>query len=124
MKLTNRDIYFAHDSMQTLLETKMPVAVSFRLVRTAQEVKSALLSIDQVRLSIVKKYGDEDEGGTITVPQGTARYVSFVEEFDELLDLEVELDIEQVVLPEELEIEPSVLMALERFVEAPNGTAL
>jgi len=132
MKLTNSDIFVAREPLQTMLEQKFPVMVSYKLAKLTNKLAEQLKIIEEVRNGLVKKYGEKDEKGQISVKQEGESFNKFVEEFTELMNHEVEVVIEKVKLPEKvastcdachhnmdklLEIEPKILMALEKFVE-------
>ena len=98
------------------------------------KLNEQLKVIDEVRNGLIKTYGkpDKDNPQQISVPQDSKDYGKFLEEFVELMNQEVEVVIEKVKLPEKvaatcdschlnmdksLEIEPSTLMALDKFIE-------
>lgn len=122
MKLTNGDIFAARGPLQTLMGMKFPVGVSFKLAKMANKINEPLKSIEDVRNGLINKYGESNENGQMAVSEGSPNFEKFVSEFNDLMAIEVEVVIEKVKLPEEvdgkpLEIEPSLLMALEKFVD-------
>ena len=119
MKLTNGDIFSAREPLQKLVAEKLPVVVAYKIAKLANRLSEQLNVIEQVRQGLVKKYGTADEGGAgITIKADSPEFPKFVEEFNELMSQDVELVIEKVKLTDvKLEIEPSVLMALEKFIE-------
>ena len=133
MKLNNGEIYNAWDALNKLTPegTKFPVMVSMGIVKLRTKLSDPYKEIEEVRNGLIKTYGKE-EGGQTRVDPEYEGYPKFIEEFNELMAQEVELVIDKVKLPEKvaatcdkcshnmdkmLEIEPSVLMALEKFVE-------
>lgn len=101
---------------------KFPVAVSFKLAKIANKLNDALRSIEAVRNGLINKYGEPNEKGQMAVSADSPNFEKFIAEFNDLMAIEVEVVIDKVRLPEEvdgkpLEIEPSLLMALEKFVE-------
>lgn len=85
-------------------------------------------------MGLVKKYGeaDKDNPKQINVDPESENFPKFAEELGELFAQEVEVIFDKVKLPENvaatcdkcghnmdkmLEIEPNILMALEKFVE-------
>ncbi len=132
MELLNADIYASRDALQKLAEKELPIAVSFQLARLIIEVQPTLTAIETLRYKLVKQWGtaDEDNPGKIQVPED--KLSDFNNTFDELLGQSVEYDIDKIKLPENvsstcsgcgavtekpLEIEPSILVLLDKFVE-------
>ena len=133
MKLNNGEIFNANQPLGKLMQEKFPVRVSYGLAKLANKLNPQLKIIEDVRQGLVKKYGETDEETKqLAVKQDSENFEKFVAEFNELMEQEVELVIEKVKLPEKvaatcdachhnmdkmLEIEPSVLMALEKFID-------
>lgn len=118
MKLTNGDIWQAREPLRLLMDVRFPVKTSYRLARLMSTLNDPIRVIDEVRVGLVKKHGTVDEHGQVNVLPDTAEWSTFVGEFTEMLAIEVEVDVEKVQLPEtDAEIEPGVLLALEKFIE-------
>lgn len=117
MKLTNGDIFGAREPLQVLIGQKFPVLTSFKLAKMANKLNDQLRVIEDVRVGLIKRYGETNGRDQVTVEQGSENFPKFLEEFNELMALEVEIVIEKVKLSGDFEIEPSTLMALEKFVE-------
>lgn len=133
MKLNNGEIFASREPLQKLLGEKFPVKVSYGLAKMANKLNDQLKVIDDVRNGLIKTYGEPDPENSQNIrvaPEGE-NFEKFVEEMNELFSQEVEVVFEKVKLPEKvaatcdkcshnmdkmLEIEPSVLMALEKFV--------
>lgn len=124
MKLLNGEIFNAREPLQKLLGKELPVKVSYGLAKLANKLQEQLKVLDDVRNGLVKKYGepDKENPGQISVKQDSGNFEKFVAEVTELMNQEVEVVIEKVKLPQEvdgkpLQIEPNILMALMQFVE-------
>ena len=134
MKLNNGDIFTAREPLAKLMEQKFPVMVSYKLAKMTSKLNEQLKVIDEVRNGLSKTYGkaDKDNPQQISVPQDSRGFSKFMEEFGTLMNEEVEVVFDKVKLPEKvaatcdkcshnmdksLEIEPNVLMALDKFVE-------
>lgn len=123
MKLLNADIFLAKGPLEKLIEKELPVKVSFALAKLANKLSEAYATIEQVRTGLIQRYGEpnpENPEQSSVLPEH-AGYPKFVEEFNELMEQSVEVVIDVVTLPEmvdgvALTIEPSTLMALEKFV--------
>ncbi len=141
MLVTNGDIFGARhlvekdkvrDPLGELIATKIPVMVSYRLAKLAIRLSEPLKVIEDVRNGLVKKYGESDDKGQVSVNQEGENFAKFADEFNELMTQEVEVVFEKVKLPEKsastcdkchhnmdkpFEIEPIILMSLDKFVE-------
>ena len=132
MRLVNGDIFTAQEPLRKLIEQKFPVMVSYKLSKLAQKLNEQFKVVEEVRQGLIKKYGEANDKGQTMVSQESKGWAKFVDEFNELMAQEVEIVIEKVKLPEKVaatcdkcnhnmdkafEIEPSVLMALDKFIE-------
>ena len=136
MNLTNGEIFGAWDALNKLTPegTKFPVKVSMAIVHLRTKLTDPYREIEEVRNGLVKTYGEPDPENPQSLridPKGE-NFGKFAKEFGELMSQEVEVVFEKVKLPEKvaatcdkcshnmdrmLEIEPSALMALEKFIE-------
>ena len=119
MNVTNGDIFNARESLQTLLKERLPVKISYRLAKLAKKVNDQLTIIDEVRNGLVQQYGEKDEKGeNISIKVGSKNIALFLTDLNELMGQEVDIDSEIIKLPEDgLTIEPSVLLALGKFID-------
>ena len=132
MKLNNRDIWTAQESLRKLSGQKFPVMVSYKLAKLINGLNEQFKVIEEVRVSLLKQYGEPDDKGQLSVKPDGENWEKFVAEFDELMAIEHTIDIEKVRLPEKVastcdkchnnmdkafEIEPSVLINLDKFIE-------
>jgi len=118
VKLTNGEILNAKVPLQQLVANKFPVKTSLALVKLIQKLNEIMVPVEQVRTGLIKTYGKPDakNPNQARVSPEDEGWEKFQSEFEELMSQEVELVIDIVTLPETLEIEPSVLMALEKFI--------
>ncbi len=136
MKLSNGEIFDAWEALNKLTPegTKFPVKVSLGIVKLRTKLRDFYKEIEEVRNGLVKTYGvvDVENPNNVNVDSNSKNFPKFVSEMEELMNQEQEVVFEKVKLPEKvastcdkcshnmdkmLEIEPSVLMALEKFVE-------
>ena len=141
MKLTNGEIFNAREPLNALLSMKLPLKTSYGLAKTAAKLNEQMGVIEACRKGLFMTYGRPDpkrstnlimtpeieqrdgdgkvmndsEGKPIMVPN--PQLPKFAEEMGELMMQEVEIVIEKVALPDTLEIEPTTLMKLEKFVK-------
>lgn len=139
-KISNGVIFSAKEPLATLLKESFPVDISLALVKLNKQISAQWQIIEEVRLGLIKKYGDEMENGNIGLvapnnPEGKPASVNwgkFATDANELFNQETTLSFEKVKLPRKvtvrcdkckhviekpLEIDGVTLMALEEFVE-------
>ena len=132
MKLTNEEIFTAKEPLKKLLAEKPPFAVSNGLAMLASKLDPQLGVIEQVRQGLFKTYGtpnpenpqqlrgpqpmiEDDNKKMVENPQA----VKFISEYNELMAKEIEIVLDVVEIPStvELNIEPTVLLALLKFIK-------
>jgi hypothetical protein len=137
MKLKNGEIYNAVDKLNHLITCRLPVRTSLEVAKLTTRLNGLTVPLNQVRDNLKKQYHikfSPNGDGTVKVEADTAKNLDkFREEMTTLMEQESEeLEISKIKLPEkvasacdkchhnmdkELEIEPVVLMALDKFVE-------
>jgi len=117
MKLQNGDIFMVREPLQKLIEQKFPVMVSYKLAKLVAKLNEQFKVIEDVRMGLIRRYGKADEKGNAQVKPEDENWPKFLDEFNELLEQEVEIVFDKVKLPNDFEIEPSVLIPLEKFIE-------
>jgi len=124
VKLTNGEIFKAKKPLDTLMVNKFPVKVSYGLAKLSAKLNDQFLIIEKVRQGLVQTYGTPDprdarQFNVLPIIEGEANpeYEKFMGEIMELMAQTVEIVIDVVTLPDTLEVEPSVMMALEKFIK-------
>ena len=140
MKVTNGEIMNCKGALEELVKVKLPVRASLQTAKFANKVSEKLKAIDEVRQGLIKTHGTKGEQGNFEVigpndakgRKQSPTWEQFVKEFIELMAIEEEFVFEKIRIPEKvtgtcdaykhnmdvtLQIEPSILMALEKFVE-------
>ena len=132
MKVTNGEIMLCKGALEELVKVKLPVRASLQAAKFANKVSVKLKAIEDVKNGLIKTYGTKDDKGQTSVTPESPEWEQFVKEFNELMDIEEEFVFEKIRIPEKvaatcdachhnmdkgLELEPSILMALEKFLE-------
>lgn len=127
MEIKNRELFEAVEPLKKLMSNALPVQVSYKLVKLVNKLNTPFKDIEDTVTRLRNMYGEKDENGRLktVVNEGGIAVLDLKPEnadklnndFEELMEHSVEVVIEKVKLPETLEIEPNVLMALEKFVE-------
>lgn len=104
--------------------------VSLQVAKLVSKLNEPFAVIGNVQNGLVTTYGQRQESGEVAVimPNDPIRrpispdWEKFIKERNELMAKEEEIDIVKVKLPQEIDgkpfqIEPSILIALEKFIE-------
>lgn len=118
MKLTNGELDNLQGPLTDLLKEKLPIATSFKLAKLAASLQEPVRVMQTCKEKIYATHGTPDPKNPALVridPQGED-FPKFAKDLGELMAQEVDIDFEPVALPGTVQITPSVLMALDRFV--------
>ena len=85
MKLTNAIIYNSLPVLRTLNTTKLPIKTSYKVNKNIRALQSKLDFVEEQRKSLIRKYGTEEENGSINV--GIDKMETFYKDFNEVLHL-------------------------------------
>ena len=121
MKLTNGEIWEAYQQLVKLADVKLPVKNSFELARLINKVKDSFQLIEEKRNELVKEHGTARGDGTIGIEIGTPAHEGFIAELTELFNIEQDIVFQIVALPSNVEVEPSILIPLGKFVELEDS---
>ena len=121
MKLTNGEIFQASKPLEELSKERLPLKASYRVALLIKKLSDQLSVIENVRVGLIKKYGELKEDGEMVIQPNSKNWDKFVSEMNELLAQETEIVFEKIELPAEIngepfQIEPSNLILLEKFI--------
>ena len=92
---------------------------SYRFNRFVQKLASFGEDFEKVRTKLIKKYGEEDEEGNFSISAGdTEKVKDFQIKFNELLDIEFEIEgISKVKFPMGLKLSPKEMGLMEEVFD-------
>jgi hypothetical protein len=118
VKITNGEIYNdIRPALGKLIQTKLPVKTAFVVARFAKKTQEFIESIENVRNNLITQYGETGKTGQPIINPKSESWEPFSKEYNELMEIEVEFPDTKIILPGSIEIEASVLLQLEKFVE-------
>ena len=118
MKVTNGEVRLMREALQKLGSLRIPVSTSLKVAQLTNKVNGRFQDMELVRLNLVNQYGVKDDKGNTSVDLAPVEErAKFWKDFVDLLNQEVEIESDPITLPRALEVEPSVLMPLEKFVK-------
>jgi hypothetical protein len=91
-----------------LVQKELPIRLAFQLNSILDDVEEHLTRLEEFRVKLVEKYGEENEKGEMVVKK--SKLGSFHKEYDELLDTDIDLKPTPIPLSvlEELNIKMSI----------------
>lgn len=123
MKVTNGEIWASREPLGKLAQMELPVKTSLQVARLANKFGEQFKVIDGVKNGLIRKYGKADkEKQQFNVDPRDKDFPKFVADVNELMAQTTELVFDKVKLPsmvdgKPFQIAPSILIALEKFVE-------
>ena len=87
-----KDIVNSQTSLQKLLGVSLPVKVSYKLSKLVAKLQPELDIFNKEKDKLIEKYGEKDDKGNWTIKQDSENMPKFVEEINELTEMEVNID--------------------------------
>jgi hypothetical protein len=115
MKFQLGEIRNMKDPMIALLDKELPIKAAWKLNKLVKAFDKELGEIEDFRVKLVQKLGNEDEEGNVQVPE--EKMESFVTEFNELLMTEIEVDFDAIDIDTlgEIQVSAKELLALDKI---------
>lgn len=122
MKITNAQLVSSVPSLNVLNGLKLPVKASYWVAKTSRVVQNSIEDYQEALSKLQKKHAELDENDEMKTEGDKVIFKdpnAFQEEFQELLKMEVELNLNKISLDSlgDVEIEPSLLYHLDWFLE-------
>ena len=124
MKITNRKLVDGISLVRQVAQKQLPVKVSYTLSRNIDHIETALKPYEKERQKLLDQYAEKDAHGKLQLrPDGIT--VKFRDEdgwkkdFDELLDIEADVDIRKIKLGDlgSASFSAAELTAIEYMIE-------
>jgi hypothetical protein len=93
MKVKLGDVYVSVGVLNKILDTELPVTVSYKMMKLVNKLNEELKTVEEQRVKLVKKYSSSTEN---TVSEDNKN--NFLQEFSTLLESEIDLDWEKIAL--------------------------
>lgn len=116
MKLTLLQIVNAKPILEKLSGMSLPIKVAYRINKILSKVNSEYKSFEDTRVSLIKKFGKEQDDGNIEVVDDNR--TKFFEEVTELLSEEIDLNIpllDMNAFPDSIELSSQELSLINAF---------
>lgn len=100
VKIKLSDFFAAREFLVKISNlSDLPIYVSYRFAKIIKAVEGEVVSLEEARNKLIRKYGQEDGNGGYTIPiENVEAIENFNKEFGELLSKDIELEIPTVNL--------------------------
>jgi len=124
MKVKLRDLFAAKDVFAKVFNEPIDIKLAYRFGKISKKINSEIEDIDKQRISLIGKYADEQTEDDIK--KGKPKQVKekldkFMEEFNALLDVEENIDIQLIpfglLLSSGIKLSTNELNAISQFIE-------
>lgn len=113
MKLIN--IVNSTEALNKLAEKDLPILTSFKITDILFTIEKEINNYNQQKNKLIQKYGTTEN--EINYNFSDENKIKFIQELEELNNLEVDLSIEKIKLPDDINISASILYSLNNFIE-------
>ena len=123
MKVKLSQIYRAEPVVRKLTGQQMPIRTAYRIHKAIQNLRDEYVRIEQLRMDLVKKHGEEKEQKLQVKEENV---LEFAKEFGKLLEEEIDIEFDYIdinSLPESLQITVQDLDAIS-FLLKPDTEEL
>jgi len=123
IKVTLNDIITNNNLFREIHSKPMPARTAFKVARLIRELDKENEMFDKQRIDIVTRYAKRDENGDMIEENNQVlidddKMKQFQDEFNALLDTEVEVNAEKLSIDDlgDIELTPKQIMNLEKFI--------
>jgi len=97
MQISLAEIKALETSLSKIFDKELNIKIAYRLGILLKDLSKEMRSLEENRINLVKKYGNED-GETKQITVGSEQTADFYKEFNELLTLKIDIDFEPIPL--------------------------
>ena len=117
MKFALGEIRGMKDPLVNLIDKQIPIKTAWKLNRLVKSLDKELGEIEEFRVGLVKKFGEEGDDGNFSVPKDKMEL--FIDEFNELLNTEIDVEFEPIDIEVfgDINISAKDLMLLEKIIK-------
>lgn len=114
------DVYNSVTSLNVILEMKLPLKTSVKILALVQELNEHLRGAEKIRLDLVEKYGKKDKNGTSIVPDSKKQL--FIDDLNKaLFNTEINLIAELLEIDDfdqNFQMTPSQLSLIKYLIKS------
>lgn len=122
MKITNRELQSKVQVLNMLSNKQLPVKVSYAIAKNINTIDKELKIVEEEKMKLIREYALKDEHGNAKIENNVYIFPEGKEDecnkkYNELLDIEVELEIRDVnvneLLNSNIDFTPGELIELD-----------
>lgn len=99
MKIKLSELWNSQNVLKQLnMMNGIPIKTSYWIAKNTKKISKELGTVEEKRKELVSKFGKENENKELSVPQENLE--AFHKEFQELLDVEIDVDIKPIYIGE------------------------
>ena len=131
MKVTLSEVRQMQPGLDVILAKELPVKTAYWLARFLDKMRAEIGSTENIRMKLVDKYAKKDKDGKFIFKKDDKgkdlqeydftkeNYINFVKEYDELSQIEMEIDFKPIKLADlgDITLKPVVLIQLGKIIE-------
>ncbi len=124
MKITLAEVKSLESSLSKIFNKDVNIKLAYRLGKLLKRLSEEMKMLEENRIKLVKKYGEEDEETKqLSVPPEKTQ--EFYNEFNELMQIEIDVDFEPVPLEQfgDIEMSASDVINLDGKIIADESPA-
>ena len=94
MKVKNGIVYNSQNALLKLKNTELPIVTSYKLNKVVKVITERIRFLEEQRNEIIQRHGKE-VNGVFTIDKDDIQAIErFINDFNEILEIDEELDIE------------------------------
>lgn len=118
IKVTAGELSVMGQPLLDLLNTEMPGGIGYRVARLGKQLAGEIDVVEKAKIAIIQKHGGTQNEIMMSwsLEPDNERYPEAIDELNRMLIEEIEVDIDPVILPPQVQLKPHILLILEKFI--------
>ncbi len=124
IKIKMSDLLNSTETLQKLSQKELKARLALSIARLLKEAEREIQNFNEVRMNLIKKYGEKDENGElVTDESGNCKILpdgveTFSKELNDIIGTEIEINANKLRLDDldNLDFTPSDMAVLEPFI--------
>lgn len=116
MQFTLGELKNMETALKELSKKEVPIRASFLISRFLKKVNEELVIIEEERVKLVKKYGEEKDGITTVSPN---KINDFKKDIEEFLLTKIEIEVSPISLQDigDIYLSPQDMISIEKIIK-------
>ena len=117
-KIKLKNVIFVNEfvpALRELIKRELPVTIAYKLMKFVKQIETKAVVFNEARVKMLETYGEKGEDNKYVIPK--EKTVEANQEWQKILNIEEEYEVEKVKLPEDVKIKTSELIILEKILK-------